>query len=166
MRTRLGTVLSLALAVALLATLLLPGTVSAAPAAKRNFVAVLVGGEETPPVETRARGVAVFHLSKDGTQIRYKITVANIENVFAAHIHFPAARGDIAPPVVTLYSAAPGGGEISGVLARGTFAATTELLTAMRTGMAYVNVHTNDTVGATNTGPGDMARGEIRGQIR
>ncbi|HET6372256.1 MAG TPA: hypothetical protein VFG76_03050, partial [Candidatus Polarisedimenticolia bacterium] len=40
------------------------------------------------------------------------------------------------------------------------------LLTAMRTGGAYVNVHTNDGVGEVNTGPGDFPGGEIRGQIR
>jgi len=32
-------------------------------------------------------------------------------------------------------------------------------------GNAYVNVHTNDGVGAVNTGPGDFPGGEIRGQL-
>jgi CHRD domain len=40
-----------------------------------------------------------------------------------------------------------------------------DLVTAMSTGNAYVNVHTDDGVGQPNTGPGDMASGEIRGQI-
>jgi hypothetical protein len=40
-----------------------------------------------------------------------------------------------------------------------------ELVEAMRTGNAYVNVHTNDGVGQPNTGPGDMQSGEIRGQV-
>jgi hypothetical protein len=35
----------------------------------------------------------------------------------------------------------------------------------MRAGNTYVNVHTNDGMGATNTGPGDFPGGEIRGQI-
>jgi hypothetical protein len=35
----------------------------------------------------------------------------------------------------------------------------------MRTGNAYVNVHTNDGVGAVNTGPGDFPGGEIRGNF-
>ena len=39
------------------------------------------------------------------------------------------------------------------------------LVTAMRSGGAYVNVHTDDGQGAPNTGPGDMASGEIRGQV-
>jgi hypothetical protein len=36
----------------------------------------------------------------------------------------------------------------------------------MDTGQAYVNVHTNDGVGAPNSGPGDFPGGEIRGDIR
>jgi hypothetical protein len=35
----------------------------------------------------------------------------------------------------------------------------------MRTGGAYVNVHTDDGVDPPNTGAGDMASGEIRGQV-
>jgi hypothetical protein len=57
-----------------------------------------------------------------------------------------------------------------GVLASGTNGTTLgitfdELVTAMRAGNTYVNVHTDDGVGQPNTGPGDMASGEIRGQI-
>jgi hypothetical protein len=62
------------------------------------------------------------------------------------------------------------------VLSEGTFTAAnfvgplagrpmSELLAAMAAGNTYVNVHTNDGVGAANTGPGDFASGEIRGQI-
>jgi hypothetical protein len=40
-----------------------------------------------------------------------------------------------------------------------------DLVAAMRAGNAYVNVHTDDGVGQPNTGAGDMASGEIRGQI-
>jgi hypothetical protein len=36
----------------------------------------------------------------------------------------------------------------------------------MESGGAYVNIHTNDGVAPTNTGPGDFPGGEIRGQIR
>ena len=35
----------------------------------------------------------------------------------------------------------------------------------MRTGGAYVNVHTDDGEGEQNTGAGDMISGEIRGQV-
>jgi hypothetical protein len=40
-----------------------------------------------------------------------------------------------------------------------------ELLAAMRSSGAYVNVHTNDGVDGTNTGPGDFPGGEIRGWL-
>jgi hypothetical protein len=57
-----------------------------------------------------------------------------------------------------------------GVLATGTNGTTLgitfdSLVSAMRTGGAYVNVHTDDGVDPPNTGAGDMAGGEIRGQI-
>jgi hypothetical protein len=39
------------------------------------------------------------------------------------------------------------------------------LIAQMEAGNAYVNVHTNDGVGAVNTGPGDFPGGEIRGQL-
>jgi hypothetical protein len=61
----------------------------------------------------------------------------------------------------------------TGVLATGTNGTTVgspaitfdELVAAMSAGNAYVNVHTDDGVGQPNTGAGDMASGEIRGQI-
>ena len=39
------------------------------------------------------------------------------------------------------------------------------LVDAIEAGNAYVNVHTNDGVPPTNTGPGDFPAGEIRGQL-
>ena len=41
-----------------------------------------------------------------------------------------------------------------------------EVLDKIRSGNAYVNVHTNDGVSPTNTGPGDFPGGEIRGQFK
>jgi hypothetical protein len=40
------------------------------------------------------------------------------------------------------------------------------LVAALLSGGAYVNVHTNDGVAPTNSGPGDFPGGEVRGQIR
>src|SRR5437667_342610 len=40
-----------------------------------------------------------------------------------------------------------------------------DLIAALSTAGAYANVHTNDGVAPTNTGPGDFPGGEIRGQI-
>jgi len=40
-----------------------------------------------------------------------------------------------------------------------------ELMNAIESGNAYVNVHTNDGIAPTNTGPGDYPGGEIRGHF-
>jgi hypothetical protein len=137
----------------------------------------LSGREEVPVRETRARGTAILHLSRDGLELRYKLIVANITNVVAAHIHLGAA-GTNGPVVVFLYgNAPPGGGRVNGVLAEGTLTAAdfvpafahlsmADLVEQMLAGNTYVNVHTNDGVDPTNTGPGDFPGGEVRGQIR
>jgi CHRD domain len=141
-----------------------------------NFVAKLSGDEEVPPRDTRAVGVAKFKLSDDGTALDFKVNVANIENVVAAHIHCGAV-GVNGPVGVTLFGGAPGGGRVNGTLAQGTITAPdagnacgwTDLaavLAAINSGDTYVNVHTNDGVPPTNTGPGDFPGGEIRGQIK
>ena len=41
-----------------------------------------------------------------------------------------------------------------------------EVLDKIRSGNAYVNVHTNDGVAPANTGPGDFPGGEVRGQLK
>jgi len=164
--------LTLALLIALLATV---GT--AAADNNRNFVAHLSGDEEVPSVATLAQGQAIFHLSKDGNELEYRLIVANIENVVASHIHV-GATGVNGPVVAFLFgSVPPGGGRSDGVIATGTITAAnlvgplaghplSDLIAAMRAGNTYVNVHTNDGVAPTNTGPGDFPAGEIRGQIR
>ena len=163
--------LLISLSIALLAAV---GTASAGE--NRNFAASLSGGEEVPPVATLARGQAVFRLSQDGASLEYQLIVANIENVVASHIHVGPV-GVNGPVVAFLFGpAAPGGGRTDGVLAEGTITAAnlvgplaghpfSDLIAAMETGGAYVNVHTNDGVAPINTGPGDFPGGEIRGQI-
>lgn len=144
-----------------------------------DFVAApLSGGEEVPANSSRARGSAVFDLSADGLSLTYQLNVANIENVTASHIHASAAPGTNAGVVCFLAGPfPPGGGRTDGVLATGTITAANlvgslaghplaDLLSAMQAGLAYVNVHTNDGVAPTNTGPGDFPGGEIRAQIR
>jgi CHRD domain len=141
-----------------------------------NFVAPLSGDEEVPARDTQAVGVATFKLRDDGAALEFKLNVANIENVVAAHIHCGAV-GVNGPVGVTLFGAAPAGGSVNGTLAEGTITAPdpgnacgwTDLaavLAAIESGATYVNVHTNDGVAPPNTGPGDFPGGEIRGQIR
>lgn len=142
-----------------------------------NFVAHLDGSQEVPTRDTPGVGQAIFQLNAAGTELRYRLIASNIENVTASHIHLGVA-GVNGPVVAFLFgNAAPGGGRTDGVLATGTITSASlvgplagmslsVLLAAMADGGTYVNVHTNDGVGATNTGPGDFPGGEIRGQIR
>lgn len=150
-----------------------------------NFGTPLSGAEEVMPAgvvnTSNAQGNAIFQLSADGASLSYKLIVANIENAFMAHIHRGAA-GTNGGIVVWLYpSTAPvagpvGGGRIDGVIAEGTITAAnlvntlqgqplSALVDLLQTGNAYVNVHTNDGVAPTNTGPGDYPGGEVRGQV-
>ena len=145
--------------------------------AAQPFRATLSGGDEVPPRDTPAGGQVMFFVSRDTTEIRYRLNVHRITNVVGAHIHL-APAGENGPVVVTLYGpVAPGGGSASGVLAEGTITASdlegplaggplTDLLAAMAAGSTYVNVHTDDGVAPADTGPGDFPGGEIRGQIR
>jgi len=147
-----------------------------APENALNFVAHTVGKEEVPARDTKAQGQAVFHLSADGSTMYYRLTVANISNVVQSHIHL-APAGSNGNIVVFLYGlVAAGGGRVDGVLAEGSFTAAdfindllghpmSDLIAAIQSGGAYVNVHTNDGVAPTNTGPGDFPGGEIRGQV-
>jgi len=156
--------------VALLAT---AGTVYAA---SREFEADLSGAEEVPVRVTGAEGEATFKLNKDGTELKFRLEVEDINNVVQAHIHL-GAPGVNGPVVAFLYGpVAPGGGPVDGRLAKGTLTAAnlvgplaghpfSELVDAIRAGNAYVNVHTDDGVAPTNTGPGDFPGGEIRGQV-
>jgi hypothetical protein len=150
----------------------LGSTVSAQPT---TFRSVLSGGDEVPARDTGARGVATFRLDAAGTELGFQLVVANIENVFAAHIHCEAV-GVNGPIGVTLFMGAPAGGRTDGILAAGTVTAPDPgngcgwadldaVVAALESGNAYVNVHTNDGVAPIDTGPGDFPGGEIRGQV-
>lgn len=172
----------LILAVALVSSLAITATVIADSV---KFKTRLSGDQEVPPVgvvvDTRAKGKAEFKLSKDGMELRYKLNVSKIDNVFMAHIHL-APAGANGPIVVWLFPSttpAPGplgAGRFNGKIAEGTITAAnlvgplagqplSALVEAIQAGNAYVNVHTNDGVAPTNTGPGDFPGGEIRGQL-
>ncbi|HEV8538349.1 MAG TPA: CHRD domain-containing protein [Bacteroidota bacterium] len=142
-----------------------------------NFLAVLSGSSEVPARDTRARGVAKFRFNQTRDTVTFRLIVANIQNVVAAHIHL-GPPGVIGPVIVGLYSAAPGGGRINGPIAEGAFSAAdlvgpfagsislAHFIEELHKDSLYVNVHTNDGVGPVNTGPGDFPGGEIRGSLR
>ncbi|HEU4398721.1 MAG TPA: CHRD domain-containing protein, partial [Actinomycetota bacterium] len=140
-----------------------------------NFAATLSGDQEVPVRDTQARGVATFKVGEDGA-LRFKVNVANLDNVFAAHIHCGVVGGN-GPVGVTLFVGVPAGGVVNGTLAEGIITAPdpgngcgwvdlAAVLAAIGGGATYVNVHTNDGVAPPNTGPGDFPGGEIRGQVR
>lgn len=168
---------------------LLVATVPAGARPYGNFTAHLSGREQVPdPVETVAQGQAVFQLSPDGMSLDYRLIVANLTNVFMAHIHL-APAGANGPIVAWLYpdeafQLPPPGppdswieGPFSGVLATGTITADdltgplsgqplSALVDEIQAANTYVNVHTSDFENPPNTGPGDFPGGEIRGQIK
>ena len=136
-----------------------------------------MGDQEVPSRDTKATGQAKFQLDSSGLALDYKLIAANIDNVVAAHIHC-APPGVNGPVGVTLFSGGtPGSGLANGILAQGTVTAPdpgtacgwadlAAVVTAIESGGTYVNVHTNDGIAGSNTGPGDFQSGEIRGQIR
>ena len=144
------------------------------------FTAKLAGASELPePTSSKAEGELKLVVRADGKSISYSLTVKDIRNPAGADIHLgpDTANG---PLVVKLFPAAGETGkkgDFSGVLAEGTITAAdligplkgaplSDLIDEIRAGNTYTNLHTNDGAEPVNTGPGDLSRGEIRGQIR
>ena len=134
------------------------GTQEPQPAAEQaqqdqEFTANLTGDSEVPPVTTNATGTAEFELNDDGDEMSYDLEVEDIEGVLFAHIH-QGSDSENGPIVVTLFNATDGPtDEIDGTLESGDFAAEdfegplqgqnmTDLVDAIESGQAYVNVHT------------------------
>jgi hypothetical protein len=119
-----------------------PGDVFAATA--------LSGAKERPaPVVSTASGSATFELINN-TTMRYTLGVAGITGATMAHIH-TAVADSAGPIVVTLFTSATPTGPLTGTLASGSFTSADiqlsgvsfdSLLTLMRRGRTYVNVHT------------------------
>lgn len=135
------------------------------------FIAGMTGDQQVPEsVDTAALGGAIFSVDEDATEIQYALGVANAENVLMAHIHAGAATEN-GPVVVWLYPSPDAEepelkeGTFTGLLADGTITeehlldelegeSLSALVELMRSGEAYVNVHTEQN-----------PAGEIRGQI-
>jgi hypothetical protein len=137
--------------------------------AAQTFQAMLDGHSQAPKVESKATGEATFTVADDGKEIAYTVTVRGLDDVTMAHIHI-GKSGKNGPVAVWLYPATGKPKLIEGVtngeLVKGTITAEnlkgTErgkplgaLVQAMKSGDAYVNVHT-----------AEHKAGEIRGQIR
>ncbi|MCR8845005.1 CHRD domain-containing protein [Paenibacillus sp. SC116] len=130
----------------------------------KPFKAVLRGRNEVPPVKTKASGIAVLKVINNGTQIRFRLAVRNISKVLQAHIHL-GRKGANGPIVAFLFGTTKfpisvKKGFVTGVLTSndlvGPLAGRTiaDLVSEIRSGNAYVNVHTVK-----------HPNGEIRGQL-
>jgi len=130
-----------------------------------KFNASLKGSNEIPANDSKAAGEIIVTINEDETSIHYKLIVANIENVLASHFHF-ASSGSNGGVVAFLY-ANPNpqpSGPAKGVIAEGDITAENvinvfagdidALITAIREGNIYANVHT-----------ASIPSGEIRGQL-
>jgi CHRD domain-containing protein len=165
---RIGGSLGLTLTLALVSGLLSTGC-NDATEGKEFFQADLNGGNEVPPRDTAATGVCGFAVT--GDRVDFSITTRGLSSgVVGAHIHLAPAGSNgpvrvpfinpnlagtniqtpfVAPDGGILMENSFGGSDVTGGL---TLA---DVLSAMRSGGAYCNIHTANFPG-----------GEIRGQIR
>lgn len=150
------------LLIAMLTTML---SVSVAFAGGKTLKADLSGNDEVPSVQTKAEGEAKFTLSDDGKKLSYTLVLRDIENPSAAHIHLGEA-GKNGAVLATLFSGPKKEGKFRGNIAQASLTdkdltgelkgkSIGALVELIKSGRAYVNVH-------TDAYPG----GEIRGQIK
>ncbi|MEO5574782.1 MAG: CHRD domain-containing protein [Gaiellaceae bacterium] len=144
----------------------------AAAGVNRNWSTHSNGSMEVPVRDSQGQSQAIFHLSKDGDALDFKLIASNIAGVTQSHIHC-GHPGENGPVVVFLYGVNAAGISPSGVLNQGTItnsnviarpstaicpggiADLDDVIEKMNTGGAYVNVHTIQFPG-----------GEIRGDIK
>jgi len=126
------------------------------------FKARLAGTQEVPPNQSPAGGSAWVKTTND--KIEYQVNVTDIDKVNGAHIHL-GETGKNGPVILTLFKDNPT--ELkTGKLAEANLTASNfegpmkgksvaDLVSAIKNGTAYVNVHSTD-----------FPDGEIRGQLQ
>ncbi|HEY8851850.1 MAG TPA: CHRD domain-containing protein [Gemmatimonadaceae bacterium] len=149
MRRTLGIVVGVVGAVAIAAFAVSCGS-STAPVAKTyvaNLNAAAEGAGHTSP------GSGVFTFTDNGTVIDWTLTLTNITNVTASHIHLgsSAVVGTAGPVIINLFlpNRPPETGTLNGVVAQGTITnannssvSLDSLRVLFNNGNAYANVHT------------------------
>lgn len=129
-----------------------------------RFRATLIGSEEVPPATTSATGTADFTLSQGGDTLFVNINVNSLANIRFGHFH-TGARGVNGGVVTDLVLAPTLVGSQTGRIGRQFVTAAnlsgalqgqplSALITQIRAGTIYVNLH-------TDAFPG----GELRGQV-
>ena len=132
------------------------------PDLETNFTATLTGAAERPPVTTTATGTSTVTINDANSTLTVSVSVANLLSPTMAHIHVGSTSQDNPVFALSLLATAPATGIFTGVLASGTAAGSSvvggetfaTLAAAIRSGNAYINVHT-----VANPG------GELRGQL-
>jgi hypothetical protein len=159
MRRTVGTLAGIASAATIAFVVVSCGS-STAPGSKQ-YVANLSPANEVPAKTTTGTGVVTF--VDNGTSIDWTMTLTNMLNVTASHIHAPSAAGVNASVIINLFipNQPPATGTLNGIVARGSITnannagvSLDSLRVLFNNGNAYVNVHT-----AVNPG------GEIRDQV-
>jgi hypothetical protein len=134
------------------------------------------------PADSKGQGEAIFRVSGDGTSVDFRLIASNIDNVIMSHIHCgrPGQNGPIRmwlyPVIGPTGAPGPNGtGPQNGVLATGTFNPTgvicpasavgqdMPLLDAIRAGLTYVNVHTNEASMGSTRGQEIFPEGRFAG---
>ena len=113
-----------------------------------TFLASMSGSEEVPEVTTDGLGLAAIHWTRGTLTVSINAQFTGLSSsIIGVHIH-EAPSGENGPVVVDL------GPYLSGNTLNGTFDIDFGVLTAIREGNAYINVHTEN-----------HPAGEIRGQL-
>lgn len=129
---------------------------------QQTFTSQMSGREEVPSVRTTSTGTAEFNLGSGG--IDYQVSVTGVSNVTSVSIH-SGNVGENGPVIVTLFRPNASEDLANDVQAGGTITSSdlegpmqgkeiSDLVSAMSSGVTYVNVQ-------TQANPD----GEIRGQI-
>ena len=130
----------------------------------KMIITFLSGKDEVPPTESNASAWAKFQSVDNGSQLSYWVSIVGLKEITGAHIHkgSEGQNGDIVA-VLSEAKSAEGGNEtisLKGNITKDGLQGPLEgkevsdLVSLMRNGSAYVNVHTNE-----------YKDGVIRGQI-
>src|SRR6266540_7046756 len=129
-----------------------------------KFTASMSGINEVPPVDTKATGQTTFRTVNNDTTIKYKVNITGFSDATGAHIHMgkAGANGEV---IVDLLKDSKKNPTKLGLAIRGNITDSSltgpmkgktlaDLISAIKSGETYVNVHTPA-----------HPDGEIRGQI-